>query len=335
MDPPLLHSVFPLLRLFGTQTFHSICQMTDFPRKPGRLGRPLTGVGLAMAIVTMLTGCVSSDMGVSGRTEPGKLADAAGEGGRAEDWLIPSTQAGFLMKARIFRPAGDGPFRLAVINHGSEQDSNRRQNLTTPEFPELTNWFLDRGYVVVLPLRPGHGGHGRYLEDQGGCAKADYVKAGNGAADSIEAAIAYMKLQPFIEPRGIVVAGHSAGAWGSLAYAARRPSGVRAVINFSGGRGGHNFNKPMNNCSPDRLVAATGTFGSTTRIPTLWLYAENDTYFPPALSQAMASAFQNAGGRAKYHLLAPLTGDGHFAIRSTEWSGVLEQFLDAAPDLGT
>ena len=303
-----------------------------FEALAGSSGRPFTGVGFAILICTTLAGCLSAGMEASGRSEPGKVADAASDGGQGEDWLIPSTQAGFLMRARVFRPAGNGPFRLAVINHGSEQDSGRRQKSQTPEFPQLTNWFLDRGYAVVLPERPGHGGGGRYIEDQGGCAKADYIKSGNGAADSIEAAIAYLQRQPFVEPRGIVVAGHSAGAWGSLAYAARHPLGVRAVINFSGGRGGHNFNKPLNNCSPERLVTAAGVFGRTTRVPTLWLYAENDTYFPPALSQAMAGAFQNAGGRAEYHLLPPLAGDGHFVIRSTEWSGILQQFLDAAPE---
>jgi dienelactone hydrolase len=302
-----------------------------FEALAGSVGRPFAGVGFAILICTILAGCLSGGMGASGDAEPGKVAGIAGDGGRGEDWLIPSTQGGFLMRAKIFRPAGDGPFPLAVINHGSQQGSIRQKS-QPPAFPELTNWFLDRGYAVVLPERPGHGGGGRYLEDQGGCAKADYVKAGNGAADSIEAAIAYLKQQPFAESRGIVVAGHSAGGWGSLAYAARRPSGVRAVINFSGGRGGHNLHQPLNNCSPERLVTAAGVFGGTTRVPTLWLYAENDTFFPPALSQAMATAFRNSGGRAEYHLFPPLAGDGHFVIRSTGWNGILQQFLDAAPE---
>lgn len=98
-------------------------------------------------------------------------------------------------------------------------------------------------------------------------------------------------------------------------------------MNFSGGRGGRHLDKPSNNCAPERLVAAAAFFGSTTRVPTLWIYAENDTYFPPALSRQMARAFDDAGGRAEYHLLPPLPGEGHFAVRSEGWSGILADFL--------
>ncbi|HMB75630.1 MAG TPA: hypothetical protein VKN76_04485, partial [Kiloniellaceae bacterium] len=53
-----------------------------------------------------------------------------------------------------------------------------------------------------------------------------------------------------------------------------------------------------NNCSPERLVAAAAGFGRTARVPTLWLYAENDSYFPPDLSRRMATAYTAAGGKA-------------------------------------
>ncbi len=219
---------------------------------------------------------------------------------------------------------------MAIINHGSEQDPARRKRSPFPEFASLTQWFVRHGYVVVVPQRPGHGGGGPYLEDQGGCEDANYLKAANGAADSIASAVAYMKQQSFVQPEWIILAGHSAGALGSLAYAARQPQGVRAVVNFAGGRGGHHLNRPLNNCAPERLIAAVGRLGRTSRVPTLWIYAQNDTYFPPALSQEMVVAFTNAGGHADYELLAPLPGEGHFAIQTTtEWSDVLEKFLAA------
>jgi len=280
----------------------------------------------------MLCACVPSDISQAPPVGPGQVS-ASGKVGEteAEEWMIPSSaRSGFRMRALVFRPAGNGPFPMAVINHGSDQDAGRRKRSRLPEFASLTSWFVRHRYVVVLPERPGHGGGGPYLEDQNGCEHADYVKAAEGAADSIADAVDYMKQQSFVSPEGIVVAGHSAGALGSLAYAARKPPGVRAVVNFSGGRGGHHMNKPDNNCAPDRLVAAVGLFGQTTRVPTLWIYAENDTYFPPALSQAMVAAFRSGGGRADYELLPPLSGEGHFAIRSSEWSDILEKFL-AAP----
>lgn len=241
--------------------------------------------------------------------------------------MIPSADAAFLMKARIYRPSGTGPFPLVLISHGSEQDAARRNRSQFPEYPALIEWFVQRGYVVVIPQRPGHGGRGKYLEDQGGCADADYLKAANGAADSIAAAASFMKRQDFVRPEGIVLVGHSAGALGNLAYAARRPAGIRAVVNFSGGRGGRHLNRPGNNCAPERLVQTAGRLGATMHVPTLWLYAENDSYFPPALSRAMADAFIEAGGRADYRLLPPYGSEGHFVIRGNDWNGALQDFL--------
>ena len=255
------------------------------------------------------------------------VAIAPTRSSEGELWLIPSAEPGFDMRARVFRPAGIAPFRLALINHGTEQDPSRRKKAKPPEFARLTSWFLKRGYVVILPERPGHGSGGKYLEDQRGCAGADFERAGQGAADSIAAAVDYMKKQPFISPEGIVVAGHSAGAWGSLAYAARRPEGVGVVINFSGGRGGRHLNRPLNNCAPERLVATAAVFGRTTSIPTLWLYAANDTFFPPPLSEAMVKGFRDAGGNAEFHLLSSFGNEGHFIIQSDTWTDILEQFL--------
>jgi dienelactone hydrolase len=127
------------------------------------------------------------------------------------------------------------------------------------------------------------------------------------------------------------VSGNSAGGWGGLAYAGSAPAGLAGVVNFVGGRGGRDQNRANTNCAPDRLVEAAGVLGSASKVPTLWLYAENDTFFGPELSRRMAEAFAAAGGRAEYHLLPPVRGDGH-ALMSTEgdeasWAPVLAKFL--------
>src|SRR5262249_55842014 len=162
----------------------------------------------------------------------------------------------------------------------------------------------------------------------------DYVRAGLRTADSIEAAITYMKAQPFIGHAGIVVAGQSAGGWGALALASRNPRGVRAVLNFAGGPRRRSDHRPNNNCSPDRLVAAAAAFGRSARIPTLWLYSENDSYFAPALSDAMYRAFRSAGGPAEYHLLPPFGAEGHRLIEledaAARWRPMVEAFLAAS-----
>jgi len=236
------------------------------------------------------------------------------------------------MHAYLFRPPGNGPFPLAVINHGSDEDPVGRAFVSMPSYPALTDWFVAHGYAVLLPQRPGHGDTGGpYLEDQGGCETANYAKAGNAAADSIAAAIAFMPQQPFIKPTGIVVAGNSAGGWAALALASRNVPGLKAVVNFAGGRGGRKYGRAGSNCAPDRLVTAAGKFGSTARIPTLWLYAANDTYFSSNLSRRMADAFRAAGGRVEYELLPPVAGDGHLLIFTSgdkaTWLPYLAKFL--------
>jgi dienelactone hydrolase len=199
-----------------------------------------------------------------------------------------------------------------------------------PAFQSLTAWLVAHGYAVLLPQRPGHGETGgRYLEDQGPCQRAQYVKSGEATADSIAAVINFMVEQPFIKPNGVLVVGNSAGGWGALALAGRNPPNVSAIVNISGGRGGRNLGRANSNCSPGRLVAAAGKFGRTARIPTLWLYAENDSYFPPDLSRKMEAAYTAAGGKVEYVLLSPRTVEGHSLIDVSppSWIAPLERFL--------
>jgi dienelactone hydrolase len=234
------------------------------------------------------------------------------------------------MRSTLFRPKGKGPYPLAVINHGSIEDPDERALMRLPSFPTLTAWLLARGYAVLVPQRPGHGKTGgKYAESEGPCGSADFFRAGESTADSIAASIAYMVRQPFIRRTGTLVVGNSAGGWGGMALAARNPPGVTAIIGFAPGRGGREHGLPLNNCSPGRLVDAAARFGATARVPTLWLYATNDTYFPPKLSGRLAAAFTAAGGKAEYRLLPPVGREGHALIQAPPsiWSTPLEQFL--------
>jgi dienelactone hydrolase len=104
---------------------------------------------------------------------------------------------------------------------------------------------------------------------------------------------------------------------------------VFAVINFAGGRGG--AHPQVGNCAPQRLVDAAARDGSTARIPTLWLYAANDSFFAPALARKMSEAFVRAGGRAEYVALPAFGSDGHRVFRSADaralWQPPVEAFL--------
>jgi dienelactone hydrolase len=105
---------------------------------------------------------------------------------------------------------------------------------------------------------------------------------------------------------------------------------VFAVINFAGGRGGGH--PKVGNCAPQRLVAAAARYGATARIPTLWLYAANDSFFAPDLARKMSDAFIRAGGRAEYVPLPAFGSDGHRVFGAADgralWQRPVETFLD-------
>jgi dienelactone hydrolase len=182
-----------------------------------------------------------------------------------------------------------------------------------PEYRALAAWLVGRGFAVLVPERLGHGATGgKYLEDQGGCDEADYAKAGRATADEIAAATGLVRKQSFIRPDGMVLVGHSAGAWGALALAGENPKDVAAIIAFAPGRGGHANDFPNQVCAPHSLIATAGEFGKGARVPVTWLVAANDSYFSPALSRQLADAFRNGGGRVDFRVLAAYGSEGHW-----------------------
>jgi len=253
---------------------------------------------------------------------------AEGEPNRMQQWLVPSPDPEIASHAVLFRPSGDGPFRLALIAHASTQNVLRRAQMRQPEYRALAAWLAARGFAVLVPERLGHGAtEGKYLEDQGGCDEADYSRSGRATADEIAAALSYLRGQSFIRPDGAVVLGHSAGGWGALALARENPPGVAAIVAFAPGRGGHANDFPDQVCAPHTLLSSAAEFGHGARVPVTWLVAANDSYFPPDLSRQLADAFRRGGDRVDFQVLAASGSEGHW-LAETE-SGVKL----AAPEL--
>ncbi len=249
---------------------------------------------------------------------------------RMQQWLVPSPAVD-VARARLFRPPGDGPFRLAVIAHASTQNVLRRAQMPQPEYRALAGFLVARGFAVLVPERPGHGGAGgRYLEDQGGCDEADYARAGRATADAIAAAGGFMRTQRFIRQGGMIIVGHSAGGWGALALAGESPQEISAIIAFAPGRGGHANDQPNEVCAPHTLVAAAAEFGKAARVPVTWLVAANDTYFSPELSRRMADAFRGRGGKVEFRVLAASGSEGHWLAESEAGVKIAGPELDRA-----
>jgi len=256
---------------------------------------------------------------------------AEGEPNRMQQWLVPSPDPDTAAHAVLFRPPGDGPFRLAVIAHASTQNVLLRAQMPQPEYRALAAWLVARGFAVLVPERSGHGATGgRYLEDQGGCDEANYARAGRATADSIAAALDFLRGQSFIRQDGAFVVGHSAGAWGALAFAHENPKAVTAVIAFAPGRGGHANDFPNQVCAPHTLISSAVEFGKSARTPVTWLVAANDTYFSPELSRRLAEAFRGSGGSVDFRVLAPSGSEGHWLAETAAGVKLAGPELDRA-----
>lgn len=286
----------------------------------------LTIIGVGLALHTM-----ASPSRAESQDQPSKIQE--------EIWALPLPLPMF---AYVVRPVGDGPFPLVIMNHGVALDARERSFFPLVEFRDAAMWFARRGHLVVAPVGSGYGAvahdipergvYGLFFSKIGNCQNPNFHDAGLAVASVDTWIIDYMAAQKMTEPKNVIVVGQSAGGWAAIALSSRNPPEVRAIITFAAGRGGRVGGKPNNNCAPDKLVEATGELGRTARIPSLWIYSENDTFFGPALTKRMHDAYTGAGGLAEYRMLPPFGDEGHFLIGSPDaiplWEPLVSQFLD-------
>jgi dienelactone hydrolase len=128
-----------------------------------------------------------------------------------------------------------------------------------------------------------------------------------------------------------VVAGQSYGGTTAIAVAARNTPGVQATINFAGGAGGRPKTNPGKPCDPNQIKQLFAGYGKTARVPTLWVYSENDQYFGPKLPKSWFDAFRAQGGKGEFAAHPPFGDDGHrlFTGAPESWQPRVLEFLRA------
>ena len=238
------------------------------------------------------------------------------------------------LKTRLCIPSGSTqPKRLVILNHGSPPSTQARITLEGYDcMSDPALWFLKRGFAVASPIRRGYGATGGvWSEHVGDCDNADFVHAGLETARDIQAVVDNLTSRPDIQPDHVVIVGHSAGGWGSIAFNSLPHPKVSAIINMAGGRGGHKDNIPNKNCSPEKLVQAAGEFGKTSSTPMPWIYAANDSYFSPEVANNLYDAFTAAGGKAQLILEPAFGKDGHSLFGAKDgskiWGPEVEKYL--------
>jgi len=224
------------------------------------------------------------------------------------------------LQTTVYKPDGAGPFPMIVFNHGKIPGDPRMQERSDP-LP-LAREFVRRGYVVVAPNRQGFGQSGGVYH-QDGC---DVERNGMSQAGDVAAAVDYMSKQPYVDASHIVVAGTSHGGLATLAYGTEAAPGVRALINFSGG-----LRQDACGDWQGNLTRAFGAYGDKTKVPSLWMYGDNDSVWNAPLVAGMYSAYVAHGASAKMVDYGSYKNDAHRLVGDRDgvhvWWPAVEAFL--------
>ena len=229
----------------------------------------------------------------------------------------------------VFEERGRASYPLLVLNHG--RPVSDRASLRRVRYEQAARFFAALGFSVWVPTRVGYGASGTAVDAEyaGACTSRNFARSFGIAADQVQQVIDHARREPRIDARRIVVAGQSYGGATSIAVAARQLPGVVAAINFAGGGGGNPETRPGEPCSASISTATFGGYGHNTRVPTLWIYTENDLYFGPRHSEAWFAAFRANGGNGTFMRLPPFGDNGHllFARGFDIWAPLVRNFL--------
>jgi dienelactone hydrolase len=220
-----------------------------------------------------------------------------------------------------------GKHPLVLLTHGTSRSPEEQAQVTPwQELPQAL-WFARRGFVVLVVVRRGYGTSGgekdihRCLR----CMQIDPEEAAENAAQDLREAIDYARKLPQVDDTQMIAAGVSTGGFATVALTANAPAGLVAAINFAGGTGSRaDHDVPI----AGEVIGAYRSFGKTSRVPMLWIYAENDKYFWPGLAQKFDEAFRSKGGMDRFVLAPAIGSDGHSLFRHVNaWSDIVDGFL--------
>jgi dienelactone hydrolase len=229
----------------------------------------------------------------------------------------------------LYRPSGDGPFPAVIWNHGSEKSPGAQV--------ELARFYTEHGFVFFMPIREGHGkAPGEYIVDlqtQIRKSEKDALAARKKAValhdrfnEDVVAAVAWLKMQPFIDADRLVMSGVSYGGIQTL-LSAEKGLGFRAFVPFA--PGAMSF---ANTSLQERLEQAA----KNAKAPVFLLQAQNDFSIGP--SERLGPILTKLGspsGSKLYAAFGSSHEQGHAAfacwsLGANIWGADVLRFLDAA-----
>jgi len=238
------------------------------------------------------------------------------------------------VKVTVFRDDQRDKSPFLLLNHGRPAQSADFVKMGRQRYTESSRYFVSKGFAVFVPTRLGYGETGgEDVEYSGTCTQKNYPPAYEAAAQQGIKVIEYARAQPYVDANRGLVVGQSMGGAAAIALAAKNPPGVVAAVNFAGGGGGDPVGRAGNPCRADLMERLFASYGSAARMPTLWLYSENDKYWGKDIPHEWFSAFQRKGGAGEFLQLPPLPPslgqDGHltFTRNAEAWRPAFEDFL--------
>jgi len=206
----------------------------------------------------------------------------------------------------VKRADATGPLPIALITHGKPPNSQNMLDTHTKQFLGQARDMANRGWLAAVVIRRGFGQSDGPMPEPISCSSNSLVEHFSAEADDLQATLDVLSQRPDADRRRAIALGVSDGGGAILALAARNPQQLRGVVNISGG-----VRFPECPKKEEELVAAFKTFGTKSRVPSLWLYARNDSYFGPDLAERLRIAFLDGGGDAKLVMFNPIGQDGH------------------------
>ncbi len=272
-------------------------------------------------------------------TPPATTRAGAG-GGLVEEHAFLTVASGngpYRLEALLVRPANaEGRLPIALITHGKNLKSADNRAIRADMMLPQARDFAARGWLAAVVIRRGYGQSdgvpgvprgSAYMS----CENGDLVHGLDVEADDLDGALKALAARPDADGSRVIAVGQSLGGGVALAFAARRPAGLIGVVNVSGGVWRAKADGSV--CEFGGLTSAMADFGARTRIPTLWLYSENDSLFPPDVVRDMRAAYAARGGRVELQMFPPVLHDGHRLFADfggrVQWLRALDRFFAA------
>ena len=232
----------------------------------------------------------------------------------------------------FYDDAAPKPYPIAIINHGRSVKPEQRAAFGRSTSITNARWFASMGFLVVVPTRLGYGvTGGEDVEDSGECKSKNYPPAYEAAATQTLQVLAQVRQRPDVLHDRTLILGQSFGGTTAITLAAQNPPGVQATINFAGGGGGNPETHPQQPCGTHQLRRMFANYGETARIPTLWVYTENDQWMGAIFPREWFDSFKARGGIGEFALFPPNGKDGHglFTQAPDVWRPKALEFLRA------